>query len=339
MKIRLENVVKEFETFRAVHGVSLDIESGELVALLGPSGSGKTTILRMVAGLEYADAGAIHFGEENATDIPVRDRGVGFVFQHYALFPHMTVGENIAFGMKVSKVKRTPQAIDARVRELLDLVQLGGLKDRFPGQISGGQRQRVALARALAVDPRVLLLDEPFGALDANVRRDLRRWLRKIHDELGITTLFVTHDQEEALDLADRVVILNKGRIVQEGTPEAVCRNPADAFVMNFLGDANRLDADIRGGKAYVDDVAFEADGVADGGGQILFRPADVTWREDGEGIAARIVRVIDRPDSRRVLAMTGSGQPVEFDTAPEFPHRKGEAGFIEIRRPRVYAA
>ncbi|MFT4163112.1 sulfate/molybdate ABC transporter ATP-binding protein [Shinella sp.] len=339
MKIRLENVVKEFETFRAVHGVSLDIESGELVALLGPSGSGKTTILRMVAGLEYADAGAIYFGEENATDIPVRERGVGFVFQHYALFPHMTVGENIAFGMKVSRVKRTPQAIEARVKELLDLVQLGGLKDRFPGQISGGQRQRVALARALAVDPRVLLLDEPFGALDANVRRDLRRWLRKIHDELGITTLFVTHDQEEALDLADRVVILNKGRIVQEGTPEAVCRNPADAFVMNFLGDANRLDADIRGGRAYVEDVAFEAEGIADGGGQILFRPADVTWREDGEGIAAKIVRVIDRPDSRRVLAMTGSGQAVEFDTAPEFPHRKGEAGFIEIRRPRVYAA
>jgi sulfate transport system ATP-binding protein len=339
VKIRLTNVVKEFETFRAVHGVSLDIESGELVALLGPSGSGKTTILRMVAGLEYADAGVIYFGDENATDIPVRERGVGFVFQHYALFPHMTVGENIAFGMKVSKVRRTPQAIAERVGELLDLVQLGGLRDRFPGQISGGQRQRVALARALAVDPRVLLLDEPFGALDANVRRDLRRWLRKIHDELGITTLFVTHDQEEALDLADRVVILNKGRIVQEGTPEAVCRNPADAFVMNFLGDANRLDADIRGGRAYVDDVAFEADGIADGGGQILFRPADVTWREDGQGIAAKIVRVIDRPDSRRVLALTGSGQPVEFDTAPEFPHTKGEAGFIDIRRPRVYAA
>ena len=339
MKIRLDNVVKEFETFRAVHGVSLDIESGELVALLGPSGSGKTTILRMVAGLEYADGGAIYFGAENATDIPVRDRGVGFVFQHYALFPHMTVGENIAFGMKVSKVKRSPQAIAERVKELLDLVQLSGLKDRFPGQISGGQRQRVALARALAVDPRVLLLDEPFGALDANVRRDLRRWLRKIHDELGITTLFVTHDQEEALDLADRVVILNKGRIVQQGTPEAVCRNPADAFVMNFLGDANRLDADIRGGKAYVEDIAFEADGIADGGGQILFRPADVTWREDGQGIAAKIVRVIDRPDSRRVLAMTVSGQPVEFDTAPEFPHRKGEAGFLQIRRPRVYAA
>ncbi|WLS03489.1 sulfate/molybdate ABC transporter ATP-binding protein [Shinella oryzae] len=339
MKIRLDNVVKEFETFRAVHGVSLDIDSGELVALLGPSGSGKTTILRMVAGLEYADAGAIYFGDENATEIPVRDRGVGFVFQHYALFPHMTVGENIAFGMKVSKIKRSPQAIAARVKELLDLVQLSGLKDRFPGQISGGQRQRVALARALAVDPRVLLLDEPFGALDANVRRDLRRWLRKIHDELGITTLFVTHDQEEALDLADRVVILNKGKIVQEGTPEAVCRNPADAFVMNFLGDANRLEAEIRGGKAHVDGIAFEADGVADGSGQILFRPADVSWREDGQGIAARIVRVIDRPDSRRVLAMTESGQAVEFDTAPEFTHRRDDAGFLDIRRPRVYAA
>ena len=339
MKIRLDTVVKTFETFRAVHGVSLDIESGELVALLGPSGSGKTTILRMVAGLEYADGGAIHFGDENATDIPVRDRGVGFVFQHYALFPHMTVGENIAFGMKVSKIRRSPQAIEARVRELLDLVQLGGLKDRFPGQISGGQRQRVALARALAVDPRVLLLDEPFGALDANVRRDLRRWLRKIHDELGITTIFVTHDQEEALDLADRVVILDRGRIVQQGTPEEVCRNPADAFVMNFLGDANRLDARIRGGKAYVQDAAFDADGLADGEGQILFRPADVSWRADGEGIAAKIVRVIDRPDSRRVLALTEGGQPVEFDTAPEFSHRKGENGFIAIRRPRVYAA
>jgi sulfate transport system ATP-binding protein len=207
--------------------VSLDIGSGELVALLGPSGSGKTTILRMVAGLEFADGGAIHFGDQDATDIPVRDRGVGFVFQHYALFPHMTVGENIAFGMKVSKVKRSAAEIAARVDELLRLVQLEGLGNRFPNQISGGQRQRVALARALAVDPKVLLLDEPFGALDANVRRDLRRWLREIHEELGITTLFVTHDQEEALDLADRVVILDQGKIVQEGTPEKVCRTPA----------------------------------------------------------------------------------------------------------------
>ena len=187
VKIRLDTVVKTFDTFRAVHGVSLDIESGELVALLGPSGSGKTTILRMVAGLEFPDGGAIYFGDENATDIEVRHRGVGFVFQHYALFPHMTVGENIAFGMKVSKTKRSGAEISERVAHLLRLVQLEGLQDRFPAQISGGQRQRVALARALAVDPKVLLLDEPFGALDANVRRDLRRWLRKIHDELGIT--------------------------------------------------------------------------------------------------------------------------------------------------------
>jgi sulfate transport system ATP-binding protein len=337
LKIHLDNVVKTFDTFRAVHGVSLDIESGELLALLGPSGSGKTTILRMVAGLEYADGGHIYFGTEDATDIPVRERGVGFVFQHYALFPHMTVSENIAFGMKVSKVKRSPEAIRERVEELLALVQLSGLGERFPGQISGGQRQRVALARALAVDPRVLLLDEPFGALDANVRRDLRRWLRKIHDELGITTLFVTHDQEEALDLADRVVILDKGAIVQQGTPEEVCRNPENAFVMRFLGDANSLPATVRDGMAYVQDVAYDAAGMADGAAEVLFRPADVAWREDGHGVPAQIVRVLDRPDSRRVLAKTTGGQSIEFDTAPEFPHRKGEAGFIDIRRPRIY--
>lgn len=339
MKIRLDNVVKTFDTFRAVHGVSLDIDSGELVALLGPSGSGKTTILRMVAGLEYADDGHIYFGGEEATDIPVRDRGVGFVFQHYALFPHMTVAENIAFGMKVSKVKRSPEAIGERVEELLALVQLSGLGDRFPGQISGGQRQRVALARALAVDPRVLLLDEPFGALDANVRRDLRRWLRKIHDELGITTLFVTHDQEEALDLADRVVILDKGNIVQEGTPEEVCRNPENAFVMKFLGDANALPATVRDGKAFVQDVPFDAPDLQDGPADLLFRPADVAWREDGQGVPAQILRVLDRPDSRRVLAKTTGGQSIEFDTAPEFPHKKGEQGYLDIRRPRVYAA
>jgi sulfate/thiosulfate transport system ATP-binding protein len=224
MKIRLENVVKTFDTFRAVRDVSLGIESGELLALLGPSGSGKTTILRMVAGLEYSDGGRIFFGDEDATNIPVRDRGVGFVFQHYALFPHMTLHQNIAFGMKVSKVKRDKAAIDARVEELLRLVKLDGLGDRFPAQISGGQRQRVALARALSVDPKVLLLDEPFGALDANVRRDLRRWLREIHDSLGITTIFVTHDQEEALDLADRVVILNQGEIVQRRRRSAASR-------------------------------------------------------------------------------------------------------------------
>jgi sulfate/thiosulfate transport system ATP-binding protein len=339
VKIRLDTVVKTFDTFRAVHGVSLDIESGELVALLGPSGSGKTTILRMVAGLEFPDGGAIYFGDENATDIEVRHRGVGFVFQHYALFPHMTVGENIAFGMKVSKTKRSAAEISERVAHLLRLVQLEDLQDRFPAQISGGQRQRVALARALAVDPKVLLLDEPFGALDANVRRDLRRWLRKIHDELGITTLFVTHDQAEALDLADRVVILDKGKIVQTGTPEEVCRAPASAFVMNFLGDANRLKVTVSGEKTQIQGVAFDAAGVADGAAELYFRPADVTWREDGHGIQATIARVIDRPDSRRVLALTVDGQSIEFDAAPEFPFRADARGFVDIRRPRVYPA
>lgn len=338
MKIRLDNVVKTFDTFRAVHGVSLDIGSGELVALLGPSGSGKTTILRMVAGLEYADSGHIHFGDQDATDIPVRDRGVGFVFQHYALFPHMTVGENIAFGMKVSKVKRSRQQIEARVAELLRLVRLDGLGNRFPSQISGGQRQRVALARALAVDPKVLLLDEPFGALDANVRRDLRRWLREIHEELGITTLFVTHDQEEALDLADRVVILDQGRIVQEGTPEAVCRNPNSAFVMNFLGDANRLGATVANGKAEIGGASLEAAGFGDGAASVYLRPRDLDWSATEPGIAATVTRVIDRPDGRRILARTAGGEQVELDVAPETVARAGDEGFVRIHRGRVFA-
>ncbi len=337
MKIRLDHVVKTFNTFRAVRDVSLDIESGELVALLGPSGSGKTTILRMVAGLEFVDSGSIHFGAQDATDIPVRDRGVGFVFQHYALFPHMTIGENIAFGMKVSKTRRTSAEIKARVEELLTLVQLKGLSDRFPAQISGGQRQRVALARALAVDPKVLLLDEPFGALDANVRRDLRRWLREIHKTLGITTLFVTHDQEEALDLADRVVILNGGKIVQNGTPEEVCRNPENAFVMKFLGDTNRLSATVSGGKAEVAGEVFDAPSVADGPAEILFRPRDVFWQPDGPGVPARITQIIDRPDSRRVLATTAGGETIEFDVAPEFSGTLDADGHLGIARQRVY--
>jgi len=338
MKIRLENVVKTFDTFRAVKGVSLDIESGELVALLGPSGSGKTTILRMVAGLEYADGGAIYFGDQDATDIPVRDRGVGFVFQHYALFPHMTVSQNIAFGMKVSKVKRDKAAIDARVTDLLRLVRLDGLGDRFPAQISGGQRQRVALARALSVDPKVLLLDEPFGALDANVRHDLRRWLREIHSELGITTIFVTHDQEEALDLADRVVILKDGQIVQQGTPQQVCRDPQSAFVMKFLGDANVLSAQVRDGRAHAGGLSVDASGIADGKAELYARPADLDWSAQAPGIAATISRVLDRPDSRRVLAVTETGEQLEFDVEPERQVSAGEGGFVTLRRAKVFA-
>jgi sulfate transport system ATP-binding protein len=337
MKIRLENVVKTFDTFRAVKGVSLDIESGELVALLGPSGSGKTTILRMVAGLEYADGGAIYFGDQDATDIPVRDRGVGFVFQHYALFPHMTVAQNIAFGMKVSKVKRDKAAIDTRVADLLRLVRLDGLGDRFPAQISGGQRQRVALARALSVDPKVLLLDEPFGALDANVRHDLRRWLREIHSELGITTIFVTHDQEEALDLADRVVILKDGQIVQQGTPQQVCRDPQSAFVMKFLGDANVLSAQVRDGRAHAGGLSVDASGIPDGEAELYARPADLDWSAQAPGIAATISRVLDRPDSRRVLAVTETGEQLEFDVEPERQVSAGEGGFVTLRRAKVF--
>jgi sulfate transport system ATP-binding protein len=340
MKIRLENVVKTFDTFRAVRDVSLDIESGELLALLGPSGSGKTTILRMVAGLEYSDGGRIFFGDEDATNIPVRDRGVGFVFQHYALFPHMTLHQNIAFGMKVSKVKRDKAAIDARVEELLRLVKLDGLGDRFPAQISGGQRQRVALARALSVDPKVLLLDEPFGALDANVRRDLRRWLREIHDSLGITTIFVTHDQEEALDLADRVVILNQGEIVQEGTPKEVCRQPNSAFVMRFLGDANRVSGVARSGKVYVGDNELpfsyaQGDGAVD----IYARPGDLEWEDLHEGIPASVARVLDRAGERRVIASTDGGDILEFDVPPENDVAAGDRGSVIIRRAKIFPA
>ncbi|KAA3501649.1 MULTISPECIES: sulfate/molybdate ABC transporter ATP-binding protein [Rhizobium/Agrobacterium group] len=340
MKIRLENVVKTFDTFRAVRDVSLDIESGELLALLGPSGSGKTTILRMVAGLEYSDGGRILFGDEDATNIPVRDRGVGFVFQHYALFPHMTLHENIAFGLKVSKVKRDKPAIDARVEELLNLVKLDGLGDRFPAQISGGQRQRVALARALSVDPKVLLLDEPFGALDANVRRDLRRWLREIHDALGITTIFVTHDQEEALDLADRVVILNQGEIVQQGTPKEVCRQPNSAFVMRFLGDANRVSGVARGGKVYVGDNELPFSYTqGDGAVEIYARPSDLEWEDLHEGIPASVARVLDRAGERRVIASTDGGDLLEFDVPPENDVAAGDRGSVIIRRAKIFPA
>ena len=237
MKIRLENVVKTFDTFRAVRDVSLDIESGELLALLGPSGSGKTTILRMVAGLEYSDGGRIFFGDEDATNIPVRDRGVGFVFQHYALFQHMTVADNIAFGLRVRPRHKRPSNgdIEKRVKDLLDLVQLPGLEARYPSQLSGGQRQRVAVARALAIEPRMLLLDEPFGALDAKVRKELRADLRRIHDHAGVTTVFVTHDQEEAFAVADLVAVMKDGRIEQYGAPADVRRNPKTAFVSEFL--------------------------------------------------------------------------------------------------------
>ena len=241
MSIEIQNVRKVFGAHEALKDVSLRIETGELMALLGPSGSGKTTLLRIIAGLELPDSGHIHLNGEDATESTARDRQVGFVFQHYALFRHMTVFENIAFGLRVRPKSTRPPEREIRVRvlELLELIQLDWLGDRYPSQLSGGQRQRVALARALAVEPRVLLLDEPFGALDAKVRRELREWLRRLHDDLHIASVFVTHDQEEALEVADRVAILSEGNIEQVGTPDEVYRRPANAFVREFLRDVN----------------------------------------------------------------------------------------------------
>ena len=241
MSIEIRNISKQFGDFHALRNVNLDIASGELVALLGPSGCGKTTLLRIIAGLETADKGTIAFSGEDTTHIHVRERQVGFVFQHYALFRHMTVFENVAFGLRVRPKRTRPNeaAIQKKVHDLLNLVQLDWLGDRYPSQLSGGQRQRIALARALAVEPRVLLLDEPFGALDAKVRKDLRRWLRRLHDDLDVTSIFVTHDQEEALEVADRVVLMNGGKVEQVGSPQQVWDNPANPFVYGFLGDVN----------------------------------------------------------------------------------------------------
>jgi sulfate transport system ATP-binding protein len=241
--ITVTGVTKRFGDFPALHGIDLRIAPGEFIALLGPSGSGKTTLLRIIAGLEFQDAGQVLFNGEDVSRIGVGDRGVGFVFQNYALFRHMTVAENVAFGLSVKKRRERPKraAIKARAEELLRLVRLDGLGDRLPSQLSGGQRQRVALARALAIEPRVLLLDEPFGALDAKVRKDLRRWLRELHQQMGLTSIFVTHDQEEALELADRVVVMDHGRIEQVGTPEQVYMEPATPFVVDFVGETNRL--------------------------------------------------------------------------------------------------
>ena len=241
MSIKVSNVIKSYENETALKGIDLNIKKGELVALLGPSGSGKTTLLRIIAGLENPDLGEIFFEDQDVANVQVKERNVGFVFQHYALFQHMTVFENIAFGLKVRPRATRPlkRKINEKVMELLSLVKLESFANRFPSQLSGGQRQRVALARALAVEPSVLLLDEPFGALDAKVRKDLRRWLRKLHDEIHITSIFVTHDQEEALEVADRVVIMNGGTIEQIGTPEEVYHTPASPFVYDFLGKVN----------------------------------------------------------------------------------------------------
>ncbi|MGD9735234.1 MAG: sulfate/molybdate ABC transporter ATP-binding protein [Solirubrobacterales bacterium] len=239
MEISVEGANKCFGDFQALDDVSIEVPDGSLTALLGPSGSGKSTLLRAIAGLEALDSGRVLIDGEDVSKQPTQKREVGFVFQHYAAFKHMTVYENVAFGLKIRKWKK--EAIRGRVHELLELVQLHGLADRYPSQLSGGQRQRMALARALAVEPQVLLLDEPFGALDAKVRKDLRSWLRRLHDEMHVTTIFVTHDQEEAMDVAGQLVVMNHGRVEQSGSAEELYENPANEFVMSFVGEVNRL--------------------------------------------------------------------------------------------------
>ena len=286
MSIEIRNVSKTFDSFKALNDINLDIRTGELVALLGPSGSGKTTLLRIIAGLETADEGSIIFDGEDNTGKSTQDRKVGFVFQHYALFKHMTVFENIAFGLRVmpSKIRPGKEAVKKKVYELLELVKMEELANRYPSQLSGGQRQRIALARALAVEPKVLLLDEPFGALDAKVRKDLRRWLRKLHDEYPITSVFVTHDQEEALDVADRVVILNQGKIEQIGTPEEVYDNPVNPFVYNFLGNVNLFHGRVHNGKVELGSFNVDSE---DGQGKDIVsytRPHDIEIKLEPEG-------------------------------------------------------
>ncbi|HIK42522.1 sulfate ABC transporter ATP-binding protein [Thermoleptolyngbya oregonensis NK1-22] len=284
MGIVVENVSKCFGSFCAVDQVSLEIKTGSLVALLGPSGSGKSTLLRLISGLEMPDTGRILLTGKDATYASVQDRNIGFVFQHYALFKHMTVRKNIAFGLELQKVSK--DKVKKRVEELLDLVQLNGLGDRYPSQLSGGQRQRVALARALAVEPKVLLLDEPFGALDAKVRKDLRAWLRRLHDEVHVTTVFVTHDQEEAMEVSDEIVVMNQGRVEQMGTPAEIYDHPASAFVMSFIGPVNVLPS-----TSHI----FQGNGFDSPHPEVFLRPQDVMVevQPNGTTVPARVSRII----------------------------------------------
>lgn len=276
MGIVVENVSKQFGSFQAVEQVSLEINSGSLVALLGPSGSGKSTLLRLIAGLEMPDDGKILLTGKDATYQSVQERNIGFVFQHYALFKHLTVKQNIAFGLEIRKAPK--KKIKGRVEQLLDLVQLSGLGDRYPSQLSGGQRQRVALARALAVEPNVLLLDEPFGALDAKVRKDLRAWLRRLHDEVHVTTVFVTHDQEEAMEVSDEIVVMNKGKVEQVGTPAEIYDHPASAFVMSFIGPVNVLPSSAK---------IFQSSGFDSANPEVFVRPQDVMIEREANGTTA----------------------------------------------------
>jgi sulfate transport system ATP-binding protein len=317
MAIEVAALTKTFGSFIALDDVSLTVRDGSLTALLGPSGGGKSTLLRVIAGLEVPDAGTVRFDDADVTGLPAQERGVGFVFQHYAAFKHLTVRENVAFGLRIRK--RPKAEVDERVRELLALVHLGPLGDRYPSQLSGGQRQRMALARALAVQPRVLLLDEPFGALDANVRKELREWLRRLHDEVHVTTVFVTHDREEALEVAEQVVVINEGRVEQAGTPDDLYDRPASPFVMGFVGEVSRL------GDAWV-------------------RPHDIDVLDapDDDAVEATVERVARVGFEARVALALGDGTPVHVlvtrQQAQELELAAGQTVWLRPHRVRAFA-
>jgi sulfate/thiosulfate transport system ATP-binding protein len=311
MSIEVRNLNKRFGKTVVCDNLNLDIPAGELVALLGPSGSGKTTLLRIIAGLEVPDTGTVLFHGADATNTDVRERQVGFVFQHYALFAHMSIFENVAFGLRVRTKATRPseKEITAKVNELLKLVQLDWIADRYPHQLSGGQRQRIALARALAVEPKVLLLDEPFGALDAKVRKELRRWLRRLHDEMHVTSVFVTHDQEEAMEVADRIVVMNEGRIEQQGTPDEVYDHPASPFVLQFLGDVNLFHGRFGHGPGAKD-------------GEVSYvRPHEL--------------QIVEQPEEGAVAVTLAQALTVGPNTRLEFK-RADEAGYVDVELPRA---
>jgi sulfate transport system ATP-binding protein len=351
MSIALRGVTKQFGEYAAVENIDLDVATGALMALLGPSGSGKTTLLRIIGGLETPDEGQVLFDGQDATLWPIGDRKVGFVFQQYALFRHMTVFENVAFGLKVKRRRERPTgaAIRKKVQDLLALVQLSWAHDRYPAQLSGGQRQRVALARAMAIDPQVLLLDEPFGALDSQVRHELRRWLRRLHDELHFTSIIVTHDQQEAIEVADAVVVLNRGRIEQVGIPGEIYDLPKSAFVHRFLGQVNELPVLLRDGRAYVGPIDISAaDAVQTGSAKniAMVRPHEIEIGDPASGWSATVVAVrVIGPIVR--LDLCADGQPIHEPLEAEISRERFEAERFSIgqkvglrfRRWQVYPA
>ncbi|MBT0720361.1 sulfate/thiosulfate ABC transporter ATP-binding protein CysA [Tatumella sp. TA1] len=346
MSININQISKSFGSTQVLNDISLDIPSGEMVALLGPSGSGKTTLLRIIAGLENQNSGEILFHGRDVSQVHARDRQVGFVFQHYALFRHMNVFDNIAFGLTVMPRKSRPSkaAIREKVTKLLEMVQLKEFANRYPAQLSGGQKQRVALARALAVEPAILLLDEPFGALDAQVRKELRRWLRQLHEELKFTSVFVTHDQEEAMDVADHIVVMSQGNIEQHGTPQQVWQNPESRFVLEFLGEINRLPAIVRGnslqiaGQHWPLSKPYDVEGEVD----LFLRPWELSWSAQADNdhrLPATVLEVTPRGHFWQ-LSVEAKGvaiEPLSVVSQSGVPPERGSTLYLNLKQARVY--